>query len=125
MFPMKRLVFVDDDQTELTAFADVVRGTYDYISVHWPNESVKLFSGPPPHIFVSDLYLPPSTGDSTPTAAQREAAARASKEVGTRFSNLYANAKLDDKARLKETMQSISAAYEMLQLQWTVAGPVS
>jgi hypothetical protein len=68
---MRRPVFIDDDETELDLFRKIVGGIYDYNTVHWPNESEKLFNSPPPHIFVTDLYLPSDTGDSTPTAAQR------------------------------------------------------
>jgi hypothetical protein len=43
---MRRLVFIDDDRTELEAFRDIVQGDYHYTTVHWPDESAKLFSGP-------------------------------------------------------------------------------
>jgi hypothetical protein len=40
---MRRLVFVDDDKSELEAFGQIVIGAYDYTAVHWPGESAKLF----------------------------------------------------------------------------------
>jgi len=81
-----------------------------------------LFSGTAPDIFVSDLYLPPQSGDKVPTAAQRQSATSAAKLVAERFSQLYADPTRDDKARLKETMRTISAAFGMLELQWTALG---
>ncbi len=119
---MRRLVFIDDDQTELEAFRGIVGGDYDYTTVHWPVESAKLLSSPGPNIFVSDLYLPPSSGDTIPTAAQRDAAARAAKQVAEHFSRLYADPSRDDKGRLQETMKGIAEAYAMLKLQWSALG---
>jgi DNA-binding NarL/FixJ family response regulator len=119
---MQRLVFIDDDRTELDNFRKIVGGIYDYTTVHWPNESEKLFSNPPPDIFVSDLYLPSASGDATPTAVQREEAEKAAKEVGKTFSGLYADPSTDDKARLQKTMKAIADAYEMLRLQWSALG---
>jgi DNA-binding NarL/FixJ family response regulator len=119
---MRRLVFIDDDKTELNAFLGIVGGEYDCATVHWPPESAKLFSSPAPDIFVSDLYLPPFTGDTKPTTEQREEAARAAKKVAERFSGLYADSSLDDKARLQETMKAIADAYGMLSLQWSALG---
>ena len=55
---MKRLVFIDDDRSELADCGEILGNAYDYIPVHWPSESAKLFNGPVPDIFVSDLYLP-------------------------------------------------------------------
>jgi CheY-like chemotaxis protein len=59
---MRRLVFIDDDKTELDTFLRIVGSEYDCTTVHWPPESAKLFGSPAPDIFVSDLYLPPLTG---------------------------------------------------------------
>ena len=67
----RKLVFIDDDTTELDAFPGFVAGHYEYVTIHWPDESAKLFGMAAPDIFVSDLYLPPPTGDSVPTDAQR------------------------------------------------------
>lgn len=119
---MKRLVFIDDDETELCDFGRIVEGEYDYNTIHWPRESQKLFNGAGPDIFVSDLYLPRQSGDKVPTGAQRESAASAAKQAAKRFSQLYADPTRDDKARLKETMKTISAAFETLELQWTALG---
>ena len=55
---MRRLVFIDDDKTELDDFGRIVEGEYDYAKIHLPFEAEKLFSGTAPDIFVSDLYLP-------------------------------------------------------------------
>lgn len=118
---MKRLVFIDDDKTELDEFSDIVKGKYQYRTVHWPGESEKLFKGDSPDIFVSDLYLPPQSGDTNPTDGQRSAAAKSANQVGERFSALYAST-LDDKARLKETMKVIGAAFEVLEQQWRALG---
>jgi len=119
---MRRLVFIDDDKTELDDFGRIVEGTYQYTTVHWPVESDKLFTGASPDIFVSDLYLPPRTGDSTPTDAQRSAAAISANQVAISFCRLYADPTIDDKARLKETMTVISVAFDMLELQWKALG---
>lgn len=119
---MRRLIFIDDDKTELDAFLGIVGGKYDCTTVHWPYEAAKLFGSLAPDIFVSDLYLPPPSGDTAPTAAQREKAARAAKKVGERFFGLYADPSLDDKARLQETMKVIAEAYGMLRLQWSAFG---
>jgi DNA-binding NarL/FixJ family response regulator len=116
---MRRIIFIDDDKTELDAFLHLVGGEYDCVTIHWPHESAKLFGGPAPDIFVSDLYLPPSSGDTAPTAAQREEAVKATKKVAERFFGLYASASLDDKARLQETMKAIGDAYDMLRLQYS------
>jgi len=119
---MRRLIFIDDDKTELDAFLRIVGGKYDCATVHWPHESAKLLGSPAPDIFVSDLYLPPHSGDTTPTAAQRKEAAKAAKQVAERFSGLYSIPSLDDKARLQKTMKAIADAYGMLRLQWSALG---
>lgn len=119
---MRRLVFIDDDKTELDDFGRIVTGKYEYTSVHWPTESEKLFTVASPEVFVSDLYLPPRSGDSAPTDLQRTAAAKQANQVADRFSRLYADPTVDDKARLKETMKVIFAAFEMLELQWRALG---
>jgi len=119
---MRRLVFIDDDKAELDAFRGIVEGEYDYRAVHWPLESAKLFASAAPDIFVSDLYLPSPGGDAVPTMAQRDEAAGQARKVVERFSGLYSNPLLDDKARLQETMKAISDAYAMLRLQWSALG---
>jgi len=119
---LRRLVFIDDDETELSAFRDIVGDEYDCTTVHWPRESTKLFSGPSPDVFVSDLYLPPPSGDTVPTAAERDTAALAAQQVAERFAGLYADSSRDDKARLQETMKAIADAYALLKLQWVALG---
>lgn len=119
---MERLVFIDDDKTELENFHHIVGAHYDYITVHWPDESDKLFSLPPPEIFVSDLYLPAASGDVRPTTRQRDEMAKRAGRVAERFSGLFSNPLLDDKARLQETMKGISDAYAMLEMQWRALG---
>ncbi len=109
---MRRLVFIDDDETELHKFGEIVKRDYDYTTVHWPNESAKLLSSPSPNIFVSDLYLPPASGDRAPTPAERNDTAQAAKQIAERFSELYADPFRDDKARLQETMKAIADAYD-------------
>jgi DNA-binding NarL/FixJ family response regulator len=42
--------------------------------------------------------------------------------VAERFSGLYADSSLDDKARLQETMKAIADAYGTLRLQWGALG---
>jgi DNA-binding NarL/FixJ family response regulator len=118
---MRRLVFIDDDKTELVAFRGIVAGEYEYFTIHWPNDSVRLFAMSAPDIFVSDLYLPPPTGDSVPTEAQRNEASEQARKVAESFARLYSNT-LDDKARLQETMKAIADAYAMLSLQWVALG---
>lgn len=119
---MQRLVFIDDDEAELDAFRGIVEGHYDYTTVHWPSESAKLFSLAPPDIFVSDLCLPSSDGDTVPTKAQKDEATGEAKKVAGRFLRLYSNASLNDKARLRETMNAIRDANALLKLQWSALG---
>ena len=119
---MRRLVFIDDDETELSAFRSVIVDHYEYVTVHWPQESEKLFRMAAPDIFVSDLYLPPDSGDVLPTEAQRQEAVAKAKKVEERFSRLYSSGVLDDKARLRETMRAIVDAYNLLELQWSALG---
>jgi DNA-binding NarL/FixJ family response regulator len=119
---MRRLVFIDDDETELKTFHNIVANSYMYETVHWPRESAKLFAGSSPDIFVSDLYLPSVDGDRTPTDADKQKAAREAKEVGNSFLDLYADTAIDAKARLQKTMRAIADAYDMLKLQWSALG---
>lgn len=116
---MKRLVFIDDDQTELDAFRAIVDGPYEYEPMQWPRDKARLFSIAAPSIYVSDLYLPPSSGDATPTQAQRDEAREAAQQVAERFSELYAGLLRTDKERLQETMKAIGDARGLLDLQWT------
>lgn len=119
---MRQLVFIDDDKSELEEFSRIVTGHYECRTVHWPKESDELFSGPAPDIFVSDLYLPPQTGDVDPTAAEREKGATKARKVAAQFSELYADSSRDDKARLKATMGAIMAARDLLVHQWRALG---
>lgn len=119
---MRRLLFIDDDQTELEAFREIVEGSYEYHTIHWPSASAILFSAPPPNIFVSDLYLPSYDGDRTPTNGERQGAAKAAERVAQEFSSLYTAPSTDDKVRLKETMRAIGDAYAVLKMQWSALG---
>jgi DNA-binding NarL/FixJ family response regulator len=119
---MRRLVFIDDDKSELDAFREIVGSKYDYTTVHWPGESAKLLAGPKPDIFVSDLYLPSSDGDKTPTDAEKRSAENAAIQVGKDFTGLYADSTTADKARLQNTMRAIAGAYSMLKVQWSALG---
>jgi DNA-binding NarL/FixJ family response regulator len=119
---MRRIVFIDDDKTELDEFGRIVGGKYQYTQIHWPGEAERLFNGVSPDIFVSDLYLPSRSGDSVPTDTQKNAAAKAANELADQFSRLYADPNADDKARLKATMKAISSAFDMLELQWKALG---
>jgi hypothetical protein len=78
---MNRLVFIDDDKRELDEFGPLIEGEYTYTLIHWPNDREKLFSGQPPDLFVSDLYLPSADGDRKPTTEQTEEAASAAQEI--------------------------------------------
>jgi DNA-binding NarL/FixJ family response regulator len=120
--PMRRLIFIDDDRTELADFKKIVGDDYEYVSIHWPGQETKLWSVPVPDIFVSDLYLPGPGGDKVPTAEEQKVAENATTEVGERFRQLFANQNLDDKERLRETMRIIDAAYGALKLQWSALG---
>lgn len=119
---MRRLVFIDDDEAELKAFRNIIGDSYEYTTVHWPAESAKLFSDPNPDLFVSDLYLPPRSGGTNPTADERRAAAAAAVGVSDSFSRLYMDPACDDKARLRVTMGAIDQAYHALKLQWSALG---
>jgi DNA-binding NarL/FixJ family response regulator len=119
---MRRLVFIDDDESELEAFRKIVSGVYDCATVHWPVESGKLLMGRKPAIFVSDLYLPSLSGDRTPASHERDAARKAANKTGERFCSLYAGGHQDDKARLRRTMKAIADGYAILKLQWSALG---
>jgi DNA-binding NarL/FixJ family response regulator len=71
---------------------------------------------------VSDLYLPPRTGDVDPTPAQREEGASTARAVAGQFLELYADSTRDDKVRLKATMAAILAARGLLDQQWHALG---
>ncbi len=119
---MRRLLFIDDDETELDDFKKIVEDDYQYATIHWPDEESKLWSVPEPDNFISDLYLPGPAGDKVPTAEERRLAEKATTDVGERFRQLFANQHLDDKGRLKETMRVIDAAYGALKLQRSALG---
>jgi len=119
---MRHLVFIDDDRTELVAFKKIVGQDYHCKTVEWPGEKSKLFEGPVPDIFVSDLYLPGPDGNKDPTAKEGRDAKKAATHVGERFRQLFANQSLDDKGRLQETMRTIDSAYDALKLQWNAMG---
>ncbi len=127
----RRLVFIDDDKTELAEFRKIVAQVYNYTAIHWPAESRKLFTGPAPDIFVCDLHLPGRPGDSRPTPNQRAAASKAARRVAQRFADLYPEPRtepdtlLNDKARLKETMGAVLEAYRLLELQKSSLGQSS
>jgi DNA-binding NarL/FixJ family response regulator len=119
---MNRLIFIDDDQTELDAFGNILKGKFTYVPVHWPQESATLSTVLSPDIIVSDLYLPSPEGDREPTADEREEAERASQGVSKMFEQLYGDSSVNDKARLQLTMRAISRASALLKLQWSSMG---
>lgn len=126
---MNKLVFIDDDERELKEFGPLVEGEYTCTLIHWPNDREKLFSGEPPDLFVSDLYLPSADGDHKPTTEQIEEAASTAREIAHRFHSLYAGGTQAVesielcKARLRDTMTLITYAYdELLRRQWEALG---
>jgi DNA-binding NtrC family response regulator len=119
---VRQLVFIDDDQSELVEFRAIVAGHYECRTVHWPREADELFSHPAPSIFVSDLYLPPRSGDVDPTPTQREEGASTARAVAGQFLELYADSSREDKVRLKATMGTILAARGLLDQQWHALG---
>ena len=130
---MRRLVFIDDDKKELQDFTKIVEDDYECTLIHWPAEEARLFGDPGPDIFVSDLYLPPSAGDTEPSEDQVEKAARVSREVRENFSRLYKDSSPSGKVRpregidrhkrrLRDTMNAIGKAYKLLELQWRALG---
>ena len=126
---MNKLVFIDDDKRELDEFGPLIEGEYTYTLIHWPNDREKLFSGQPPDLFISDLYLPSADGDHKPNTEQIEEAASTAREIAHRFHNLYAGGTQAVesielcKARLRDTMTLITYAYEeLLRRQWEALG---
>ncbi len=126
---MNKLVFIDDDQRELNEFVPLIEGEYTCTLIHWPNDRDKLFSGEPPDLFVSDLYLPSADGEHKPNTEQIEEAASTAREIAHRFHSLYAGgteavASVElCKARLRDTMALITYAYdELLRRQWETLG---
>src|SRR5215471_8530690 len=126
---MNRLVFIDDDKRELDEFGPLTEDEYIYTPIQWPNDREKLFSGQPPDLFVSDLYLPTTDGDHHPTTEQIDAAASTAREIAHRFHNLYAGGTQAVKSielcktRLRDTMGLITYAYEeLLSRQWEALG---
>lgn len=97
---LRRIVFIDDDTTELEAFRSMVANDYDCIAVHWPSESAKLLNRPATNVFVRALRLSPPCGDTTPTGSDRDAAAQAAKQVGEQFSKLSTDPSRDDETHL-------------------------
>ena len=56
-----RLVFVDDDESELRDLQPLLSSDYEYLPLHWPNQRpTRMTVGDPPALFVLDMYLPPS-----------------------------------------------------------------
>jgi len=119
---MHRLVFFDDDGTELAEFEKIVKDDYDCKLVLWEGDYRKLSRIREPDIFVSDLYLPGPAGNKKLTAEERKIAKEALTKVGRQFRQLAADQSLDDKARLKKTMKTIDRAYGALKLQWSPMG---
>jgi DNA-binding response OmpR family regulator len=126
---MSKLVIIDDDKRELDEFGRLIEGEYSYTLIHWPNDRERLFSGQPPDLFVSDLYLPSADGDHKPNTEQIEEAARTAREIAHRFHSLYAGGTQAVesielcKARLRDTMTLITYAYEeLLRRQWEAMG---
>jgi DNA-binding NtrC family response regulator len=117
-----RLIFIDDDEDELDKFKEIVKGHYDCDTFQWPRESEKLFKSKPPDVFVSDLYLPPCSGDTTPTPAEIRDAKRGAGEVAKLFESLFSNKSRKDKDRLRDTMDAIRDAYSLLKKQWSALG---
>jgi DNA-binding NarL/FixJ family response regulator len=118
---MRRLVFIDDDKTELDTFRGIVAGKYEYITIHWPDESARLFAMSAPDIFVSDLYLPLQPGIQYPRR-RKGMRLRSTGESWLSVSPVCIHARSTDKARLQETMKAIGDAYALLALQWTALG---
>jgi len=127
----RRLLFVDDDKTELADFAAIVGAAYEYTPVHWPTEESKLWSVTGLEVFVCDLHLPLRTGDTTPTPGQRSEAKEAARRVAKRFAELYpdppegADTLQGDKARLRDTMDAVLDAYKLLDLERSALGQSS
>ena len=119
---MKRLVFIDDDQSELDAFHTIVEDEYKYETIHWPGQAEELFRISAPSLYVSDLYLPPRGLERIPTATERDDAREAANLVVHRFSGLYVYESWDDKKRLRKTMDAMGDGRRSLDLQWTALG---
>ena len=120
---MDRVVFVDDDPSELRAFVTMVNRSFDCVTVQWPEESEKLFGDhAPPGVFVSDLYLPTLTGDRVPTPTDRDEVARAASGAAKAFEEISLDQSVGDKERLRRTMAAILEAYKMLDLQVRALG---
>ncbi len=119
---MRRLVFVDDDKQELTAMGQLVEGKYEYVPLHWPHESPtdERKVNDPPDIFVLDLYLPPGHSEipAEIPAAERQSQSEAARDLADRFQKLYSGPPHDDKKLLRDTMDGIQRAYELLKRQW-------
>ena len=117
------LVFIDDDETEINEFRPKVKDHYQVFPVPWPDkDGKKLFRDLSPDLFVSDLYLPPSTDGRDPSDEEIDAAKKKAQEVVKLFQGLYEDPRLDHKKRLKKTMNAITEAYRQLQMQWTALG---
>ncbi|HKM82863.1 MAG TPA: hypothetical protein VJY15_18130 [Candidatus Acidoferrum sp.] len=119
---MERIIFIDDDDSELARFSSIVSGAYVCELIKWPEDRERLFNAKAPIIFVSDLYLPGASGDSTPTPADRDVAKKKAKDVAASFSKLYDNPKQTNKAQLQATMRAIGEAHDLLELQWKALG---
>jgi DNA-binding response OmpR family regulator len=123
-----RLIFIDDDETELAAFRGIAGKDYEVTTIHWPRQAETLGRLAAPDIYVCDLHLPDQKGDATPSPRQRAKARNAARQVGQGFLRLYDDAVpgkttiLREKARLKRTMAATVAAFRLLSLQRSALG---
>jgi FixJ family two-component response regulator len=120
-----RLVFVDDDESELRDLEPLLSSDYEYIPLHWPKEQpTRTRVGDPPALFVLDMYLPPRDRpvpekiDGTELENQR----RQADAIAADVKRLYGPVPDDHKALLRKTMASVQDLIGLVTAQWRALG---
>ncbi len=117
---MARLVFVDDDRTELDGLRDILGNEYDFQAIKWPPERpIEEVIGAAPDIIVLDLHLPHAEGKEKTEIppADRTEQERLVRELAKRLPALYAENRGNDKKLLRDTMDFIRDVYSLLRQQ--------
>jgi len=131
---MRKLVFIDDDEDELSGFVEKFGSHFDLTTILWPDDRTRLFTSAKPDVVVSDLYIPDDGGDRDPRSDKtphNTTAAEDAESVAASFSNLYKNDQplghpaaeiRRAKRRLQAAMKALNAGRHLLDRQWSALG---
>jgi len=117
---MARLVFIDDDRTEIEDLRNILGNEYDFHAIKWPSERpIEEVLGTAPDIIVLDLYLPQPEGPERTEipSAERTEQERLARELAKRLRALYAENRGNHKKLLRDTMGFILDVYSLLGRQ--------